>query len=402
MFLDFFDDLKAQGIPVTLREYLDLLAALLAGLGGFSLERFYYLSRTVLVKDEKHFDRFDQVFKHRFEGYAAPAALDPQALPAEWLENLSETFLSEAKRRQAQERGSFDEILEELRKRLAEQKERHAGGSKWIGTEGTSPFGANGYNPAGVRIGANGPGQQRALKVWDERQYSNLDDRREIGTRNFKVALRRLRSFVREGAEEEFDLDATIKATAASGGLLDVVMRPEKRNKTRLLMLLDVGGSMDRYVKLTEELFSAARSEFADLQFFYFHNCVYETLWRDNPRRPAAELSTQDLLATFGTDYTLIVVGDASMSPYEIIEVGGSVEHWNQKSGEYWLGQLLAHFPKRIWLNPIPESDWLYTTSIGMVRALAKGQMEELSVAGLDRAFGFLRGRVQTSRPRAR
>ena len=356
MFVPFFLELKAAKVPVTLREYLDLLAGLRTGIADFDVEAFYFLARAALIKDERHVDRFDQVFSRYFKGLEALAGEEGEGarhLPAEWLAKLAEKFLSEEDKKLVEALGGFDKLMETLRQRLAEQKGRHQGGNKWIGTAGTSPFGAHGYNPEGVRIGQDTSRHRRAVKVWDRREFRNFDDGVELGTRNIKIALKRLRRWVREGADEELDLSGTIRATAEHG-YLDVRTRPERRNAVKLLMFFDVGGSMDDHVKTVEELFSAARAEFRRMDYFYFHNCPYEGLWKDNRRRRVDVTPTLDLLHTYGSDYLAIFVGDASMSPYEITHAGGSVEHWNKEAGSAWMQRLTGHFRKSVWLNPVP------------------------------------------------
>jgi uncharacterized protein len=389
VFLTFFEELRRQQVPVTPREYLDLLAAMEAGIAEFDIESFYHLARCVLVKDERHFDRFDRVFGHCFRGLEKPAGPEERVLPAEWLRKLAEKLLSEEELARLKAR-DFDELMRELEDRLREQDSRHQGGSKWIGTGGTSPFGAHGANPAGVRIGQSAGRSGRAVKVWDERKFRDYDDGRELGTRNFKMALRRLRRFVREGVADEFDLDATIKATAQKAGWLDVKYRPERKNRVRVLMLLDVGGSMDRHVELTEQLFSAARAELGDLRSYYFHNCIYERLWSENPRRSEVETDTEEIFRRFDERWSVIVVGDAAMSPYEIIEPGGSVEHWNEESGESWLRRLFARYPRLVWLNPTPRKDWVYTTSTKMVQELTGDRMHDLTLGGIQTALKSL------------
>ncbi|GGA63089.1 VWA domain-containing protein [Nitratireductor aestuarii] len=388
MFISFFLELKAAKVPVSLREYLSLLEALKADIITYDVEGFYYLSRATLVKDERHLDRFDQVFSHVFkglEGLEGADILSPENLPEEWLRKLAEKHLTEEEKKLIQSLGGFDKLMETLKKRLEEQKERHQGGSKWIGTAGTSPFGAYGYNPEGVRIGQDGSRNRRAVKVWDKREFRNFDDTVELGTRNIKVALKRLRRWVRDGAQEEFDLPGTIQSTAEHG-YLDVRTRPERRNAVKLLMFFDVGGSMDDHIRTIEELFSAARSEFKHMEYFYFHNCLYEGVWKDNRRRRAEVTSTMDLLHKYGSDYKVIFVGDASMSPYEIREAGGSVEHWNAEPGWVWLRRAQQQWPHSIWLNPVQEDAWKYTASIGMIRQLFDGRMYPLTLRGLEAA----------------
>ncbi len=388
MFVPFFLELKAARVPVTLREFLALLEAMQAGLADDDVEAFYFLARAVLVKDERHIDRFDQVFARYFRGvatFAGETGVDERDLPSEWLEKLAEKYLSEDDKRLVAALGGFEALMETLRQRLEEQKGRHQGGSKWIGTAGTSPFGAYGYNPEGVRIGQQESRHRRAVKVWDRREFRNFDDSVELGTRNIKVALKRLRNWVREGAEDELDLGGTIRATAEHG-YLDVQTRPERRNAVKLLMFFDVGGSMDDHVRTVEELFSAARAEFRRMDYFYFHNCPYENLWKDNRRRRTDVTATEDLLRTYGPDYRAIFVGDASMSPYEITHPGGSVEHWNREAGAVWLSRLTGHFRRSAWLNPVPEAHWQTTRSTGLVRQLIEDRMFPLTLGGLQQA----------------
>ena len=388
MFVPFFLELKAARVPVSLREYLDLLAGLETGLVEFDVEAFYYLARTAMVKDERHVDRFDQVFAHYFRGLEAIAGesgTEARELPRDWLEKLAEKYLSEEDKKLVEALGGFEKLMETLRERLEEQKGRHQGGNKWIGTAGTSPFGAYGYNPEGVRIGQDQSRHRRAVKVWDRREFRNFDDNVELGTRNIKIALKRLRRWVREGADEELDLTGTIRATAEHG-YLDVQTRPERRNAVKLLMFFDVGGSMDDHIRTVEELFSAARAEFKRMDYFYFHNCPYEGLWKDNRRRRADVTPTLDLLRTYGPDYLAVFVGDASMSPYEITHAGGSVEHWNKEAGSVWMERLTGHFRKSVWLNPVTEKYWPTTHSIGLVRQLMGGRMFPLTLGGLDAA----------------
>jgi uncharacterized protein with von Willebrand factor type A (vWA) domain len=390
MLVRFFTDLRAGGVPVTLPEFLSLLEALEAGVASLSAEEFYYLARLALVKDERHFDRFDRVFAEHFEGAQKTFEQIAAQLPPEWLRQIGERLLSDDEKRKVEGLGGWDKLLETLRQRLREQKDRHEGGSKWIGTGGTSPFGHGGFNPEGVRIG--GPGRhRRAVKVWEARDYRNLDDDVELGTRNLKMALRRLRRFAREGAPEELDLDGTIDATARNAGLLDLKLVPERRNAVKLLLLLDVGGSMDPHVGICEELFSAARAEFKHLEYFYFHNFPYEKLWKDNRSRLSVATSTPALLRTFNSDYRVVIVGDASMSPYEIEQPGGSVEHWNEESGRVWLERIAAHFPRLVWLNPEPEERWKWTASVELTRGIVGGRMFPLTLQGIDGAMRELR-----------
>jgi hypothetical protein len=391
MLVRFFTDLRAGGVPVTLPEFLSLLEALEARVAALSAEEFYYLARMALVKDERHFDRFDRVFAEHFEGAEKLFEKIVAELPPEWLQQLAERLLSEDERRRVQALGGWDKLLETLRQRLREQQGRHEGGSKWIGTGGTSPFGHGGFNPEGVRIGGAAGRHRSAVKVWDAREYRNLDEKRELGTRNLKMALRRLRRFAREGAAEELDLDGTIDATARNAGLLDLKLVPERRNAVKLLLLLDVGGSMDAHVRTCEELFSAARAEFKHLEYFYFHNFPYERLWKDNGRRFSDTTPTAELLRKFNPDYRVVFVGDASMSPYEIEQPGGSVEHWNEESGRAWLTRIATHFPRLVWLNPEPEERWKWTPSVGITRELVGDRMFPLTLAGLDRAMRELK-----------
>jgi len=386
MFIPFFLELKAARVPVSLREYLTLLEGMEAGLATYDVEAFYYLARSTLVKDERHIDRFDQVFSHVFKGIEAlsgEGGIDPANLPEEWLRRLAEKHLTEEEKKLVEALGGFDKLMETLKKRLEEQKGRHQGGSKWIGTAGTSPFGAYGYNPEGVRIGQHESRNRRAVKVWDKREFRNFDDSVELGTRNIKVALKRLRRWVREGSQEELDLPGTIHATAEHG-YLDVQTRPERRNAVKLLMFFDVGGSMDDHIRIVEELFSAARTEFRHMEYFYFHNCLYERVWKDNRRRHTETIPTWDVLHKYGHDYKVIFVGDASMSPYEVAQPGGSVEHWNPEAGITWLNRVRAQWPNSAWLNPIQQKHWGYTHSIQMIRDLFGERMYPLTLAGLE------------------
>lgn len=389
MFIPFFLELKAAKVPVSLREYLTLLEGMETGLVDFDVEGFYYLSRATLVKDERFIDRFDQVFAHVFKGLEAVSgsadAVDPTDIPDEWLRRMAEKFLTEEEKALVKSLGGFEALMETLKQRLAEQQGRHQGGNKWIGTAGTSPFGAYGYNPEGVRIGQDKSRNRRAVKVWDRRDFRNLDDNVEIGTRNIKVALKRLRKWIRQGADEELDLSGTIRSTAEHG-YLDVKTRPERRNAVKLLMFFDIGGSMDDHIKVAEELFSAAKSEFKHMEYFYFHNCVYEGVWKDNKRRRVDVTSTFDVIRTFGSDYKAIFVGDAAMAPYEISHPGGSVEHWNAEAGAVWLDRLTSHFTKSVWINPVKEEYWGYSQSTQMLRTLMNGRMYPLTLGGLENA----------------
>jgi len=387
MFTRFFYALREAQVPVSLTEYLTLLEAVKAGLASWSVDHFYYLSRAALVKDERHFDRFDKVFGHVFQGLEALDDLFGKELPEEWLRKLAELNLTPEEMAKVEAMGGWDKLMETLRQRMEEQRGRHQGGSKWIGTAGTSPFGAHGYNPEGVRIGQDGNRNNRAVKVWDKREYRNLDDSVEIGTRNIKMALRKLRRFARQGRPDELDLDGTIRQTAKNGGWLDLRMQAERRNMVNVVLFLDVGGSMDPYIKLCEELFSAARTEFKHLEYFYFHNCPYERLWKDNRRRHVERIDTQEVLNTFGPDYKAVFVGDAAMSPYEIAVAGGSVEHMNAEPGGLWVQRLVSHFRRSVWLNPVQERFWKYTQSVAMVQELMEKRMYPLTLGGLDSAI---------------
>jgi uncharacterized protein len=389
MFFSFVDELRAAGIPASLKEHLVLLEALDAEVIAASPEQFYYLARATFVKDEGLLDRFDQVFGKVFKGLETSYGTESVPIPEEWLRKVAELYLTPEQMEEIKALGSWEEIMETLKKRLEEQKERHQGGSKWIGTAGTSPFGAYGYNPEGARIGQDGGRNKSAIKVWDKREFRNLDNKVELGTRNIKVALRRLRRFAREGAAEELDLDETIDGTARKGWL-DIRMRPERHNAVKLLLFLDVGGSMDPHIRLMEELFSAATSEFKNLEFFYFHNCPYEAVWKDNRRRFNERMPTWDVLHKFGHDYKLVFVGDASMSPYEITHPGGSIEHFNDEAGAVWLQRMTTTYPAAVWLNPVPERYWTYTGSIQLVRELMQDRMYPLTLEGLDEAMRTL------------
>ncbi|MEQ1652653.1 MAG: VWA domain-containing protein [Hyphomicrobium sp.] len=385
MFETFFHELRSAKIPVTLKEYLTLLEAIDAGIAGGRVEDFYYLARASLVKDERNLDRFDQVFGHVFKGLDLTAEAIEAEIPEEWLRRMSELHLSDEDKARIAELGGWDKIMEELAKRLEEQKGRHQGGNKWIGTGGTSPFGAYGYNPAGIRIGQKESRHRRAIKVWDKREFKDLAGTAEVGTRNIKIALRRLRQFARTGAPSELDLDHTVRGTAEKG-YLDIHMRAERHNAVKLLMFFDIGGSMDDHIKDVEELFSAARSEFKHLEYYYFHNCIYEGVWKDNARRYSNKTDTWQVLNTYPADYKVIFVGDASMSPYEITVAGGSVEHMNPEPGALWLRRVTDIYKHAVWLNPVPEQHWDWTPSIGLVRKLLTGRMYPLTLDGLDAA----------------
>jgi len=386
MFLTFFSELRSARVPVTLKEYLTLLEAMGAGFTERRVQDFYYLSRATLVKDERYLDRFDQIFGHVFKGLELRGEALEAEIPEHWLRAVSKLYLSDEEKAQIEALGGWDKIMEALKKRLAEQEGRHEGGNKWIGTGGTSPYGAYGYNPAGIRIGQAESRHRRAIKVWDKREFKDLDDDVEIGTRNIQVALRRLRRFARTGAADELDLDGTIRGTAHKG-YLDIRMRPERRNAVKVLMFFDVGGSMDWHVKEAEELFSAARSEFKHLEYFYFHNCLYESVWRDNARRYTEKTPTWDVLHTYPADYKVVFVGDAAMSPYEISHAGGSVEHMNEEAGAVWLHRLTSIYERCIWLNPVPEQRWQWTPSTGIVQRLMGGRMYPMTLDGLDRGI---------------
>jgi uncharacterized protein with von Willebrand factor type A (vWA) domain len=394
----FFTDLRAGGVPVTLPEFLVLLEGLEARVAALSPEDFYYFARMALVKDERHFDRFDRVFAEHFNGAEQLFEKLTAELPADWLKAITERLFTEEERQKVAALGGWQKLMETLRERLREQQSRHEGGNKWIGTGGTSPFGNRGFNPEGVRVGPGG-GQKRAVKVWEARDYRNLDDGVELGTRNIKMALRRLRRFAREGAAEELDLDGTIQGTARNAGILDLRLQPERRNAVKLLLLLDIGGSMDPHVKICEELFSAVRAEFRHLEYFYFHNFPYERLWKDNRRRFSEITETWKLLRTFNSDYRVVFVGDATMSPYEIEQPGGSVEHWNEEAGRVWMQRIAAHFPRLVWLNPEPEDRWKWTPSIGITRELVADRMYPLTLDGLDRAMRELKRRTLYTAP---
>lgn len=391
MFISFFYDLRKAGLPVSLNEYLALMEAMKAGIAGYAVDDFYYLSRAILVKDERNLDKFDRVFASLFKGLAGGDVVTgadlTAAIPEEWLRRLAEKFLTEEEKAQIQALGGWDKLMETLAQRLAEQKDRHQGGNKWIGTAGTSPFGAYGYNPEGVRIGQHESRHRRAVKVWDKREFRNLDDQVEIGTRNIKVALRRLRKFARTGAAETLDLPDTIRSTARNAGYLDLKLVPERHNAVKVLLFLDIGGSMDDHIRLCEELFSAARSEFKHLEYFYFHNCVYEGVWKDNRRRHAERMDTLDVIHTYGPDYKLVFVGDAAMSPYEITQSGGSVEHFNPEPGIAWMQRLLEKYRHAAWLNPTDERYWPYTQSIGLMGRIMEGRMYPMTLEGLDAAM---------------
>jgi len=389
MFLPFFANLRDGGIPVSLREYLSFLEGVKRGLATYDIDAFYYLARTSMVKDERNIDKFDRAFANTFRGLEAISSeemLEAIEIPEEWLRKMVEKHLSEDEKAEIDALGGFEKLMETLKERLKEQEGRHQGGNKWIGTGGTSPFGAYGYNPEGIRIGQSESRHKRAVKVWDKREFKNLDDSVELGTRNIKVALKRLRRWARDGATEELDLNGTIRATAENG-YLDVKTRPERRNAVKVLLFLDVGGSMDPHIKVVEELFSAARAEFKHLEYFYFHNCLYEGVWRDNRRRWDAQVPTNEVLRTYGPDYKCIFVGDASMSPYEVAYAGGANEHWNAESGQTWLTRAREQWKSNLWINPLPEKHWGYTHSIKMIQEIFDAQMVPMTLAGLERGM---------------
>ena len=392
MFMNFFNELRQAKVPVTLKEYLMLIEALDRDVIDHTVDDFYYLSRTALVKDEKNLDRFDQVFGHVFKGLEKLEAFSSD-VPTEWLKAMSDKFLTEEEKKMIEEMGGFDKLMEMLAERMKEQKENGEGGegdeegkNGARGKGGASPFGSGGFHPEGIRIGQDKGRHGKAIKVWDKREYKNLDDSVELGTRNIKIALRRLRKFARTGSAEELDLDGSIKGTA-NKGYLDIVLRPERRNAIKVLLFFDIGGSMDGHIKLCEELFSAAKTEFKTMEFFYFHNCLYESVWKDNRRRNVEKIDTWDVLHKYGHDYKIIIVGDATMSPYEITYPGGSVEHWNEEAGAIWIDRLTQIYDSVVWLNPTGERHWDYTPSIGVMRQLVNDRMYPLTIEGLDKAM---------------
>jgi uncharacterized protein with von Willebrand factor type A (vWA) domain len=386
MFINFFLELKKAKLPVSMREYLTLLEGMKEGVIQFSIDDFYYFSRSALIKDERNLDKFDRIFGTVFKGLETTAEAAQQEIPEEWLKKLAELFLTDEEKAKIESLGGWEKLMETLKQRLEEQKGRHQGGSKWVGTAGTSPFGAYGYNPEGVRIGQEGSRNRRAVKVWDKREFKNLDDNVQLGIRNIKLALRRLRQFAREGAETELDMPDTIHSTARQGWL-DIKMVPERHNKVKVLILFDIGGSMDDHIRTCEELFSAVKTEFKHLEYYYFHNCLYEAVWKDNRRRHAERIPTHQVLNTYQRDYKLIYVGDASMSPYEIVYPGGSVEHWNEEAGQVWMQRTLDQFEHAVWLNPVPERHWEFTPSIKLMKQLMADRMYPLTLDGLDRAM---------------
>jgi uncharacterized protein len=387
MFQRFFTELRDAKVPISLKEYLLLMEAMDKEVIEAEITDFYYLSRAALVKDERNLDKFDRVFGHVFKGLEKTSDALGAAIPEDWLRALTEKYLTEEEKAEIESLGGWEKLMETLQKRLEEQKERHEGGNKWIGTGGTSPFGANGYNPEGIRIGQKEGRHGRAVKVWDKREYKNLDDSVELGTRNIKVALRRLRRWARDGAPSELDLKSTIDTTAKNG-YLDVVLRPERRNTVKVLLFFDIGGSMDAHIKVCEELFSAARTEFKHMEYFYFHNCPYEDVWKDNRRRANEKIPTWDVLHKYPADYKVVFVGDATMSPYEITYPGGSVEHWNEEPGAAWLKRIADVYPHMIWINPVPERHWDHTPSVSLIRdVIGPDRMFPMTLQGLDRAM---------------
>ncbi|SHJ90812.1 hypothetical protein SAMN05444000_11546 [Shimia gijangensis] len=389
MFLPFFENLRDGGVPVSLREYLSFLEGVKVELATYDIDAFYYLARVVMVKDERNLDKFDRAFAATFSGMeniSLQDVLEAVEVPEEWLRKMAEKHLSPEEMAEIESLGGFDKLMETLKERLKEQEGRHQGGSKWIGTAGTSPFGAYGYNPEGVRIGQKESRHQRAVKVWDKREFKNLDDSIELGTRNIKVALKRLRRWARDGAHEELDLDGTIRATAEHG-YLDVQTRPERRNAVKVLLFLDIGGSMDPHIRIVEELFSAASTEFKHMEHFYFHNCLYEGVWKDNRRRWDAQTSTHEIMRTYGSDYKCIFVGDASMSPYEIAYPGGANEHWNAEAGQVWLERARDQWQSNLWINPVPEKYWPHTHSIKMIREIFEDRMVPMTLQGIEQGM---------------
>jgi uncharacterized protein len=389
MLIDFFFSLRHAKLPVSVKEYLTMREALRAQVIAPSIDEFYYLSRMTMVKDEKHFDKFDQTFAAYFKG--VESLIDWKSdIPLDWLQKTLERELSAEEKAKIEAMGGLDKLMERLKQLLEEQKEKHEGGNKWIGTGGTSPFGHGGYNPEGIRIGGPSKGNRTAIKVWETRAYKDYDDQVELGTRNIKVALRRLRRFAREGADTELDLDDTIHSTAANAGMLDIKLRPERHNKVKVLMLMDVGGSMDDHIKRVEELFSATKTEFKHLEYYYFHNCLYDYVWKNNRRRHAEKIATWDLIHKYTPDYKVIFVGDATMSPYEILQPGGSVEYNNAEAGAVWLNRMIEQFPRFVWLNPEPEGLWQYRQSITVINQIMKNRMYPVTIAGLEAAMKVL------------
>ncbi len=389
MFISLFNTLKSTGVPCTLRELLDLIGAVEKKLAFADMQDFYYLSRATLVKDEKHYDKFDRAFDIYFKGIESIDDILEMLIPEDWLKGEFEKYLTEEELEKIKSLGGLEKLLEEFKKRLQEQEERHEGGNKWVGTEGTSPFGNDGDHPEGIRVGGEGK-KGKAVKVWEARDFKNLDDSVELGTRNIKVALRRLRKLIRDSAEEEFDLDGTISSTARKAGMLDIKYQPEKRNAVKVLAFFDVGGSMDPHIKICEELFSACKTEFKNLEYFYFHNFLYESIWKDNRRRQNERVMTEDILHKYAADYRIIFVGDATMAPYEITNPGGSIEHWNEEAGALWMKRMVDVYDKGIWLNPVPSDHWEYSASVELTRSLVEDNMFPLTIRGLEDSMAFL------------
>ncbi len=390
MFIGFLHQLKEAGVPVSIREYLDFLSGLDKGITNLNTNSFYHFARASLVKDERHYDRFDRTFSEFFEGALKKGGEILNNIPDEWIKDALQKNLTEEDKEKIESLGGWDKLLETLKERLKEQKKRHQGGNKWIGTGGTSPFGSGGYNPEGIRIGNEGKRQGRAVKVWEKRLWTNFDDKKTLGIRDIRVAVRRLRHFARTGTPDEFDLNGTISATANNGGYLDVKMMPERKNRVKLLLFLDVGGSMDPYIQACEELFSASKSEFKDLEHFYFHNCPYEILWKNNPRSSEDIISTWDIIRKYGSDYRVLFVGDASMSPYEVAYAGGSIEHWNEEAGSVWLDRITDHFDSVAWLNPENKKIWNSSASNKMIREIFEDKMYEMNLSGIEEAMKTL------------
>ena len=390
MFIGFLHQLKEAGVPVSIREYLDFLSGLDKGITNLNTNSFYHFARASLVKDERHYDRFDRTFSEFFEGALKKGGEILNNIPEEWIKDALQKNLTEEDKEKIESLGGWDKLLETLKERLEEQKKRHQGGNKWIGTGGTSPFGSGGYNPEGIRIGNEGKRQGRAVKVWEKRLWTNFDDKKTLGIRDIRVAVRRLRHFARIGTPDEFDLNGTISATANNGGYLDVKMMPERKNRVKLLLFLDVGGSMDPYIQACEELFSASKSEFKDLEHFYFHNCPYEILWKNNPRSSEDIISTWDIIRKYGSDYRVLFVGDASMSPYEVAYAGGSIEHWNEEAGSVWLERITSHFDSVAWLNPETKKIWNSSASNKMIREIFEEKMYEMNLSGIEEAMKAL------------
>ena len=389
MFISLFNTLKATGVPCSLRELLDLIGAVDKRLAFANMEDFYYLSRAILVKDEKHYDKFDRAFDIYFKGIESIDDILEMLIPEDWLKAEFEKYLTEEELAEIDSLGGLEKLLEEFKNRMQEQEERHEGGNKWVGTEGTSPFGNDGDHPEGIRVGGEGK-KGKAVKVWEARDFKNLDDNVELGTRNIKVALRRLRKLIRDSAEEEFDLDGTISSTAKKAGMLDIRYQPEKRNAVKVLAFFDVGGSMDPHIKICEELFSACKTEFKNLEYFYFHNFLYESIWKDNRRRQNERIMTEDLLHKYSADYKIIFIGDATMAPYEITNPGGSIEHWNEEAGALWMKRMVGVYDKVIWLNPVPSDHWEYSASVELTRSLIEDNMFPLTIRGLEDSMAFL------------